>query len=71
MGRIGNVLVKRTGRELFEEDGDKFTTDFNHNKKVVSELRDIYSAKLRNLIAGLVTRFKRRQEKRNPTNIQS
>ena len=66
MGRIGNALVKRTSNELFEKHPDKFTIDFNHNKKVVVELRDIYSNKLRNVVAGLVTRLKKRQEKRKP-----
>lgn len=36
---------------------DKFTTDFENNKKAVQSLTTLSSAKLRNRIAGYVTRL--------------
>lgn len=56
MGRIRSSLVKRTARKLLESYPDVFTGDFNHNKAVVSTLVETRSKKLRNQIAGYVTR---------------
>jgi len=51
MGRIRTTLVKRTGENLVK----KFPDRFQHNKKNLDEVADIYSKKLRNLIAGYIT----------------
>ena len=59
MGRIGTTLVKRTGKKLIQKNPDKFTADFTLNKKLVEEAADIPSKKLRNLLAGYVTRLKK------------
>lgn len=57
MGRIKTTLVKRTGAELFHSNQDKFKIDFDHNKKIVMELAIIHSKKLRNVIAGYITKL--------------
>ena len=57
MGRIKTQLVKRTTLQLIEENADKFKTDFDENKKIVEELANIPSKKLRNIIAGYATRL--------------
>ena len=57
MGKVRTLLVKRTARRLFAMYPDKFTADFEHNKKVVSELLDVQSKKVRNQIAGYITRL--------------
>jgi small subunit ribosomal protein S17e len=44
-------------RELVERFPDKFTTDFESNKKLVDTLTSISSTKLRNRIAGYATRL--------------
>jgi len=49
--------VKRIARELMQRFPDKFTTDFESNKKAVQLLTTISSIKLRNRIAGYVTRL--------------
>jgi small subunit ribosomal protein S17e len=49
--------VKRTARELVEKFPDKFTTDFEANKKLVKSLTNISSTKLRNRVAGYTTRL--------------
>jgi small subunit ribosomal protein S17e len=36
---------------------DKFTTDFENNKKLVDALTNISSSKLRNRVAGYTTRL--------------
>lgn len=50
-------LVKRIARELVERFPDKFTTDFETNKKLVESLTNISSTKLRNRVAGYTTRL--------------
>jgi small subunit ribosomal protein S17e len=49
--------VKRLARELMQRYPDKFTTDFENNKKFVQSLTTVSSIKLRNRIAGYVTRL--------------
>ncbi len=49
--------MKRIARELVERFPDKFTTDFENNKKLVDALTSISSTKLRNRIAGYTTRL--------------
>nr|A9A655.1 RecName: Full=Small ribosomal subunit protein eS17; AltName: Full=30S ribosomal protein S17e [Methanococcus maripaludis C6] len=55
MGRIRQTFIKRTGEELIEKFADKFTSDFEENKKAVEEVAMISTKTLRNRIAGYVT----------------
>jgi small subunit ribosomal protein S17e len=61
MGRIKTKLIKRVTHKLFKEHADEFKTTFNENKKVVETLADTKSKKLRNIIAGYVTRLKKKE----------
>jgi small subunit ribosomal protein S17e len=56
MGRIKTRKVKSITQDLMEIYGDRFTGDFNENKKKVNELTNVESKKLRNIIAGYATR---------------
>jgi small subunit ribosomal protein S17e len=49
--------VKRIARELVDQFPDKFTADFENNKKLVESLTNIPSTKLRNQVAGYTTRL--------------
>jgi len=49
--------VKKIARELVKRYPDKFTTDFEDNKKLVESFVKISSTKLRNRIAGYITRL--------------
>jgi len=49
--------VKKAARELVGRYPDKFSTDFQSNKKAVESLTQISSIKLRNRIAGYITRL--------------
>ena len=55
MGRIRQTFIKRAGDELIEKFEDRFTTDFETNKKVVEEVALISTKRLRNRIAGYIT----------------
>ena len=57
---LGNVRpehVKRVARELLKRYADKFTTSFDENKEIIQSLTNIASTKLRNRVAGYVTRI--------------
>lgn len=55
MGKVRTEHVKRIARELVQRFPDKFTTNFENNKKLVEEFTNLSSTKLRNRIAGYVT----------------
>ena len=57
MGKVRPLFIKRTARKLVNDYGDKFSLDFEHNKRVVEELLELPSKRLRNKIAGYVTRL--------------
>ena len=57
MGKVRTEYVKRIARELVERFPDKFTTDFENNKKLVDALTNISSTRLRNRVAGYTTRL--------------
>ncbi|ACL15851.1 MULTISPECIES: 30S ribosomal protein S17e [Methanosphaerula] len=48
--------IKNFGLELIGRYGDRFTPDFDENKHQVSELTVIDSKRVRNRIAGFITR---------------
>lgn len=56
MGKIRPTYIKRIAEDLVRKFPDKFTSDFEANKKTVDELADVYTVKMRNRIAGYVTR---------------
>jgi len=60
MGRIKSKLIKRTGKGLLSET-DNFTPGFENNKQMIKGLTP--SKKMRNQIAGYITRLKKRQVK--------
>jgi small subunit ribosomal protein S17e len=60
MGRIRTTTVKRTAMDLLQQYPDRFSGDFEQNKKVVSELLQV-SKKERNRIAGYITSLWKRQ----------
>jgi len=62
MGNIKTTFVKRIGKTLFEKYPDRFSRDYSENKKVVNELVDIKSKKMKNVIAGYITNLKGQEE---------
>jgi len=61
MGRIKTTFIKRKTKELLKKHGDSFTTDFSKNKEIAGRHIEVQSKKLRNVIAGYMTRLKRRE----------
>ncbi len=58
LGKVRTETIKRAARELMERFPDKFTSDYEANKGQINELLRAPSKKLRNRIAGYVTRLK-------------
>ena len=56
MGRIKTTLIKRAAAEIVERHSDKLKNEYEENKKVIDEVAVVRSKKLRNAIAGYVTR---------------
>ena len=57
MGKVRTEQVKRIARQLLDKYPNKFTADFENNKKFVTELTNISSIKLRNRVAGYTARL--------------
>ncbi len=62
MGRIKTTYVKRKTRDIMKVHGEKFTADFVANKEKMAQNTVIPSKKMRNVIAGYLTRLKKREE---------
>ncbi len=62
MGRIKTTLIKRVSTEIYDLNKDKITEDYEENKKILNEIIQIRSKKLRNAIAGYITRLKKEKE---------
>lgn len=58
MGRVRTEMIKKTARELLENNPQRFSADYEENKKAVDELVNAKTKRVRNRIAGYVTRLK-------------
>lgn len=56
MGNVRTDKIKRTAKELMKRFPDKFTNNFDNNKHMVSTLTQGTTIKVRNQIAGYITR---------------
>ena len=63
MGRVRTGLIKRASRNIIEKYYSKLTLDFDTNKKVIEEVADIPSKRVRNKIAGFITHLMKRLER--------
>ena len=52
-------MTKRNGQNIYNKYPDSFSLDFDKNKKALEKVADIPSKKLRNLIAGYITKLKK------------
>ncbi|MBI4139744.1 30S ribosomal protein S17e [Candidatus Woesearchaeota archaeon] len=62
MGRIKTKLIKSLTFDLYEKNKGSFAKEFEHNKKIVSQNIEGASKKVRNIIAGYITRLAKKQE---------
>jgi len=57
LGRVRIEMVKKLAKELVGTHHDMFSTDFEANKKAVDQLVDSKTNRVRNRVAGYVTRL--------------
>lgn len=65
MGKVKTEQIKRLSKELITRFPDKFTTNFDENKHMVSELTEGTTTRVRNQTAGYITRTVVLNEKQN------
>jgi small subunit ribosomal protein S17e len=58
LGKVKTDQVKRAGKELLVRFPEKFTTEFEENKRLVNTLTKGTTTRVRNQIAGYITRTK-------------
>ncbi|MBU0898586.1 MAG: 30S ribosomal protein S17e [Nanoarchaeota archaeon] len=56
MGRIKTTPVKTLGDELIKAHPKSFSEDFDKNKQALGEVKKIKSKKIRNVVAGYITK---------------
>jgi len=64
LGKVRIGKVKSISNELVLKFGGVFTTNFEENKKLVQQYTDITSKRLKNRVAGYITRLKVNEKKR-------
>jgi len=57
VGRIKTTLIKRASHDLMDKHPTEFKKDFTENKKIVMQHAEVRSKKIRNIIAGYMTRL--------------
>ena len=57
MGRVKTLPVKRNTQAIFEKYHDRIIRDFVKNKEFLNGIAEIKSRKIRNIIAGYLTRL--------------
>jgi len=62
MGRIKTQKIKRITMDFIKNHKEEFKNTFDENKVVLNGLAEIPSKKMRNTIAGYVTRLMRTKE---------
>lgn len=56
MGKVKTEQIKNLGKELMKRFPEKFSRNFNENKIMVDKLTEGASTKVRNRVAGYLTR---------------
>jgi len=62
MGRIKTLQIKRVTYEIFERFRDRVSTDYVANKQFLEKTVETHSKKIRNIIAGYLTRLAKTRE---------
>jgi small subunit ribosomal protein S17e len=57
LGKVRPDQVKKAAREILTRYSDRFTTNFEENKRALGPLAHVYSPRMKNRIAGYITRL--------------
>ena len=61
MGKVKTTQIKRASNKIIKNNPGKFKKSFEENKKLLPEVAEIRSKKLRNIIAGYITRLVKKE----------
>lgn len=56
MGRIKSTAIRTLGSDILKQNPDVFAKDFGKNKKALAVVKKIKSKRIRNKLAGFITR---------------
>ena len=56
MGKVKTEQIKHLAKQLIERFPDQFSTNFDDNKRMVDELTEGATTRVRNQVAGYITR---------------
>jgi small subunit ribosomal protein S17e len=56
LGKVKTEQIKRLAKELIKRFPEKFSTNFDDNKHMVSQLTEGPTTRVRNQVAGYITR---------------
>lgn len=62
MGRIKTQFMKRLAFEILKQHKPELKSDYEENKKLVEQFLTNSTKKVRNVVAGYVTRLMKRKE---------
>lgn len=57
LGKVKPYYVKKLARKLVERFPERFNSDFENNKRMVDALTDVSSTRIRNRVAGYLTKL--------------
>lgn len=57
MGKVRPDQIKKASREILTRYHERFTTNFEENKKILAQVAHVYSPRMKNRIAGYITRL--------------
>lgn len=57
MGKVKPDYIKKLARKLIVQFPERFNSDFENNKRMMDALTDVSSTRVRNKVAGYVTRL--------------
>jgi len=57
LGKVRPDQIKKPAREILTRYHERFTTNFGENKKILGEVARVYSPRMKNRIAGYITRM--------------
>ncbi len=57
MGKVRPDQIKKAARDILTRYHERFTTNFEENKKILDQVAHVYSPRMKNRIAGYITRL--------------
>jgi small subunit ribosomal protein S17e len=65
MGKVRPHYIKKLARKLVKRFPNRFSSDFENNKRMVIALIDVTSKRIRNQVAGYVTQLAKTKDHQN------